>query len=146
MEGGKAVLLAVRDGCLVDACGDYGKRFGEGGGRGGEGGWVVYEDALVQWLRQCQVLVSEALDVSRARKLLGGGRRGGGGGGGGGGVGGSSLRRGAQERDEEEPGEGEEEEEGFYECGLEGCHKAFVHSHVGMEGVELPKEFGEEGR
>jgi hypothetical protein len=111
----------------------------------------VYEEALEQWLRHCQVLVSDPLDVSKARKLLAGsssssgrktkkGKRGG--------LNSfslSSMRSGAQERDEEVDGgeSDEEDEEGeFYDCGLEGCHKAFVHSHVGIEGVNLPKEFG----
>lgn len=127
--GGKnGLLLAVRDGCLVDACGDYGRRFGERGG-----GWI-HVDALEQWLRQCRVLESEAPDVGRARKLLG------------------ALERRAQGRGVRRGGVGdgesdeEQEEEGRYDCGLAGCSKAFAHSHVGMEGVGLPGAFGAAGQ
>lgn len=144
----KAVLVCFRDGCVVDACYDYGRRFG--GSRAGE---EMYEEALEQWLRHCQVLVSDPLDVSKARKLLtrssssssGRKTKKGTRGGGLNSFSLSSMRSGAQEIDEEVDGgeSDEEDEEGeFYDCGLEGCHKAFVHSHVGIEGVDLPKEFG----
>jgi hypothetical protein len=153
-DGGKSgLLLAVRDGCLVDACGDYGRRFGDrgGGAGGGQGRVYVYADAMEQWLRHCRVLESEAPDVTKARKFLGAlerraqrvveeeeqklkGRRG--------------LRRGGVGDEEGEAGgsddddDEEEEEEAYYECGLAGCRKAFAHSHVGLEGVNLPREFG----
>ena len=142
----KSVLLCVRDGCLIDCCYDYGRRFGEGREGRREGG-EVYLEAVEQWLRHCQVLERERMDVGRARKMglllkaqTGSegrkGRRTG--------VGvRMAMRAGGQEMDEEVEGREEDEDEAvFYECGLEGCYKAFVHSHVGMEGIQMPKEFG----
>ena len=143
----KSVLLCVRDGCLIDSCYDYGRRFGDGREGGREDG-EVYVEAVEQWLRQCQVLERERMDVARARKmrlLLTPQTRREGGKGGRKGVGVRLAMRGrGQERDEEVEGgeEDEDEDEKFYECGLEGCYKAFIHSHVGMEGINMPKEFG----
>ncbi|KAM3576994.1 hypothetical protein VYU27_001135 [Nannochloropsis oceanica] len=142
----KSVLLSLRDGSLVDSCYDYGRRFGEGREGRREGG-EVYLEAVEQWLRHCQVLERERMDVERARKMrlllkAQMGRKGGKGGRTGVGMR-MAITAGGQERDEEVEDGGEDEDEAeFYECGLEGCYKPFIHSHVGMEGIQMPKEFG----
>ena len=132
----KACVVALRDGCLVDALGDrdYGRRFGDGVEE-------VHGDALEQWLRHCHVLLAQAPEIGTLRRLLGVAASSAAGAGA---PGPRSLRRGGvgDEDGDEEDDDDEDEEPAYYECGLAGCRKAFAHSHVGLEGVDLPREFG----
>lgn len=136
----KSVVLAVKEGRLVDSCYDFGRRFGDvKEGR-------VYGEAVEQWLQHCRVLERASVCVDDARRMDGEGK-GEGKRGGGGGLRWMRREGGASRGKERFGGEGEEteeeEEEGeeIYDCGVEGCAKTFAHAHVGGEDGGVPREF-----
>lgn len=139
----KSKVLAIKDGCLVDQCGDYARRFGGALDQEGETS-MVYADVVEQWLRHCHVLESAPMSLEKATKIFASGAS----------SSSSSsskrtsksttsLRRGGfNDEDGDAAEEEEEEEQEYYDCGLSGCEKTFMHSHIGLEGMNLPKEFG----